>query len=128
MSLRIVLGAAGVVALLLGLFFLFAPGTAIESFQLGASDVASRLFARVFGGALVSFAVMNFVASPDPGSTGLYALVIGNLLMHLFGIGVDFTETFPKTGGWWGGLVVHVVFIAAFGYCLLNWDKVTKSA
>lgn len=69
MSLRIILIAAGVVGLLFGLMFLLAPDMAIQSFQLGTSDVASHLFARSEGAALVSVAVMNFVASRDPGAS-----------------------------------------------------------
>jgi uncharacterized protein YjeT (DUF2065 family) len=123
MTLRIVLIAAGIVAILLGLLFLLAPDMAIQSFQLGASDVPSRLFARVFGGTLMSLGVVNILASGDGRSNALSAIVVGNILGHLFGIGVDFTETFPKTGGWWLGLAIHLVFIAAFGYYLLNWNK-----
>jgi hypothetical protein len=128
MSLRIVLIASGIVGLIFGLFFLFAADAAISSFQLGASDVASRLFARAEGAALISLAVANLLASADRGSTALRGLVVGNLLIHILGIIIDFTETYPRTGGWWVGLVVHVIFIIAFGYYLLNWQKVAKPA
>lgn len=124
MSLRIVLIAAGVVGLLLGLLFLLAPETAIQSFQLGTPDVASRLFARVTGSALFSVAIMNFVASRDTGgSWALRGVLVVNLLLHIFGIGLDFTEAFPKTGGWWVGTIIHVIFIAAFGYYLTKWRE-----
>ena len=127
MSLRIVLIASGIVAILFGAFFLLAADTAIQSFELGSSDVASRLFARVFGGTLISLGIVNFLASADQGSPALRAIVVGNLLIHAFGIAVDFTETFPKTGGWWVGLAIHVIFIAAFGYYLVNWSKAAKA-
>ena len=126
MILRITLVAAGLLAAVFGAFLLFGADAAIQSFALGNSDVASRLFARVFGGALISVAVMNFIASTDGGSSpALRAVVVANVLFHAFGIGTDFTETFPKTGGWWIGMAVHVVFILAFGYCLANWSKAT---
>jgi hypothetical protein len=127
MFLRITLIASGVVAAIIGLFLLLGADAAIQSFQLGTSDVASRLFARVFGGALVSVAIMNFIASADRGSSaGLRAVAVANVLFHVFGIATDFTETFPKTGGWWAGMAAHVIFILAFGYCLVNWSKVTR--
>ena len=50
-------------------------------------------------------------------------ILAGNLFIHVMGIVIDFTETFPKAGGWWVGLVVHVVFIAAFGYLLFKGSK-----
>ena len=127
MSLRIVLIASGVVGALFGLFFLIAPDAAIQSFQLGASDVPSRLFARAEGSGLISLAVVNFIASTDRGSAALRGVVAGNLLAHIFGIAIDFTETFPKTGGWWVGFAVHVIFIAAFGYYLINWNRMAKA-
>lgn len=46
-----------------------------------------------------------------------------NLLLHIFGIGVDFTEAFPKTGGWLVGAVIHVIFIVAFGWYLTKWRE-----
>jgi hypothetical protein len=123
MSVRIVLIAAGVVGLLFGLMFLLAPDMAIQSFQLGTADVASRLFARS-GAALVSVAVMNFLASRDSGgSWALRGVLVVNLLLHVFGIGIDFTEAFPKTGGWLVGAVIHVIFIAAFGWYLTKWRE-----
>ena len=128
MSLRVVLIASGIIGLIFGLYFLFAADAAIANFQLGASDVPSRLFARAEGAAIISYAIANILASGDRGSTALRGLVVGNLLVHIFGILIDFTETFPKTGGWWVGLVVHVIFIIAFGYYLLNWQKVGKPA
>ena len=124
MSLRIVLIAAGVVGLIFGLLFLLAPDMAIQSFQLGASDVPSRLFGRAEGAALVSVAIMNFIASRDSGgSWALRGVLAVNLLLHIFGIAIDFTEAFPKTGGWWVGAIVHLVFIVAFGYYLARWRE-----
>jgi hypothetical protein len=124
MSVGIVLIAAGVVGLLFGLMFLLAPDMAIQSFQLGTADVASRLFARSEGAALVSVAVMNFLASRDSGgSWALRGVLVVNLLLHVFGIGIDFTEAFPKTGGWLVGAVIHVIFIAAFGWYLTKWRE-----
>ena len=80
-----------------------------------------RLFARAEGSGLLVVGIVNIIASRDSGSTALWALVLGNLLLHIFGIGIDFTEKFPKTGGWWVGFAVHMIFILAFGWYLLNW-------
>jgi hypothetical protein len=124
MSLRVVLIASGVIGLLFGLMFLLVPDMAIQNFQLGTADVASRLFGRSEGAALVSVALMNFIASRDRGgSWALRGVLAANLLLHIFGIGVDFTEAFPKTGGWWVGTIIHLIFIAAFAWYLAKWRE-----
>jgi hypothetical protein len=64
MSLRIVLIVAGVLALLFGAYFLFWTDQAIQSFELGASDVAGRLFSRNLGGALICLGIINLIALP----------------------------------------------------------------
>jgi hypothetical protein len=105
-----------------------AADAAIQSFQLGRSDVAGRLFARAEGSALIAVGVVNILASGDTGSTALWALVVGNLIIHILGIAIDFTEKFPKTGGWWVGFVVHVIFIVAFGGILIWWQAMEGAA
>ncbi|HZP19384.1 MAG TPA: hypothetical protein VFB16_04185 [Bauldia sp.] len=121
MSLQIVLIASGAIAACFGALFFVAADTAIRTFELGASDVASRLFARSTGAGLIAIAVINVIASQDAGSGALYAIVIGNLLLHVLAIAVDFTEKFPRKGGWWVGFAVHIVLILAFGYYAIWW-------
>jgi hypothetical protein len=123
MTPRVVLIASGIIGLLFGAMFMFNADGTIQSFQLGASDVASRLFARAEGSALIGVAIINLIASADRGSRALTAVLAGNLFIHVMGIVIDFTESFPKAGGWWIGLAVHVVFILAFGYLLLKGSK-----
>lgn len=124
MSIRIVLVVSGLVALLFGAFMLFAADAAIQGFQLGASDVPSRLFARAEGASLIGFAIINLMASGDRFSPALRGIVAGNLFIHVMGIAVDFTETFPRTGGWFVAMAIHVIFIIAFGTYLLRWRQV----
>ena len=123
MRLRVVLIVSGIIAILLGAFLFLAPDSAVTSFQLGTSDVASRLFARGFGGTLMVVGFVNLMASSDQGSPALRALVLGNLLIHIAAIVTDFTETFPASAGWWAGFIVHIALILAFGYYLLNWPQ-----
>ena len=127
MSLRIVLIVAGILALLFGVYFLFWADQAIQSFELGASDVASRLFGRSLGVALISLGVVNLMSSADIGSTALRAVVVGNIVVHVLSPIVDVTEAFPWTAGRWVGLAIHVVLIVAFGYYLMNWNKVATA-
>jgi hypothetical protein len=127
MSLRIILIASGVVGILFGLFFLFGAESAIASYNLGDSTLPARLFARATGAALISFGVINILASSDTGSSALRAVVIGNIVVHLMSLGVDFSESYARNGGVWVGLAVHIIFIVAFGWALLNWGKMARA-
>jgi hypothetical protein len=117
--------AAGVAGLLFGLFFLLGPTQAIESYNLGAPTLPALLFARSTGAALVSLGLINLLAAFDRGSPALRALALGNFVIHVLSIFVDFSENYPKNAGVWIGLAVHIIFIAAFGYCLVHWREMT---
>jgi hypothetical protein len=124
---RYALIGAGIMALIFGSMFVFFVDFGIQSFEIGASDVTSRLLGRVLGVSLLAVALMNFMSAGDPGSPALKALVTGNLFMHVLGPAVDFAETFPITGAYLASAALHVVFIGWFGYCLLNWNRLTGS-
>ena len=126
MSLRIILIAGGIVALLFGLFFVLGSETIIQGYSLGPSNVAERLFARAIGASLLTLGVIDLLASMDLGSPALRAVVIGNVVTHILDLIVDFSEGAAANPGVWLSAVVHVVFIVAFGYCLINWGKMTK--
>ena len=128
MVIRVVLIVSGIIGLLFAAFFLFMPEAGIQSFHLGAPDIASRLFARNFALALGVIGIVNILASGDRGSSALRALLFGNLIVHIGAPLVDLTETFERDAGWWGSMTVHALFIIAFGYCLLNWGRLTAGA
>ena len=128
MIVRVTFLAAGIVALLFGLFFLLAAGQAIQAYNLGAPAVPATLFARSTGAALVSLGLIDVIASADRGSRALWALAVGNVVIHVLSIGVDFSAPYAKNAGVWIGLVVHIVFIAAFSYCLVHWREMTSRA
>jgi hypothetical protein len=128
MSLRVVLIASGVIALLLGFYFIFLPDNAIASFEIGASDVASRLLMRGLGGSLVALGIVNLLSSADRGSPALLAIVVGNIAVHIINPLLDLIETFPWTAGRWASIAIHAVFLVAFGYYLANWNRVTEKA
>jgi hypothetical protein len=125
--LRIIMLVAGVIATLFGLFFLLGAESAISSDNLGDSTLPARLFTRATGAGLIAIGVINLLASRDRGSPALQAIVIGNLLLHLIAIWVDFGESYARNGGIYVGLAVHVIFIIAFGWVLLNWKRLTSA-
>jgi hypothetical protein len=124
---RVILIASGILAILFGLFFLVGAEGAIGSYGLGESTLPARLFARATGAGLISIGIINILASGDRGSPALRAIVIGNIVIHVLSLGVDFSESYAKSAGIWVGLAVHVIFIVAFGYMLINWNRLTKA-
>jgi hypothetical protein len=129
MSLRVILIVSGAIGILFGLFFLVGAESAIQSYGLGDSTLPARLFARATGASIVSIGLINILASPDKsGSIALRAIAIGNIVIHVISLGVDFSEGYERNAGVWVGLIVHVVIIAAFAYALMNWQKVATAA
>ena len=118
MSIRILLIIVGVVSMVFGLFFLLEPEMAIEEFQVGSADAPLRLAIRELGGALISLAVIDWLSAADKGSRALRGVVTGNILFFLFNTGLDFTESFPKTGLWYAVTIVKIAAILALGYSL----------
>jgi len=128
MAMRVILIVSGVVAILVGLLFIFGADSAIQSYNLGESTLVTRLFVRAAGAGILSFGILNLLCVGDIGSRALRAVVVGNLVIHVLSIGVEFSESYVRNTGVWIGLVVHVAFIIAFGYLLLNWKSVPKAA
>lgn len=123
MGLRILLVISGIVAILLGGAMLFAPESMITGFQLGVPEMAGRAFARSMGGALICVGIINLLAVRDQHSPALYAVVVGNFLLHVVSPAIDFLEPFPKEGGFWGSVALHAVFAIAFGYYAMTWNR-----
>lgn len=123
---RVTFLAAGLVALLFGLFFLLGADQAVGSFGVGAPTVPALLFARSTGALLTSLGIVNLIAAFDRGSWAQFGLVIGNIVVHVLSIFADFSESYPRTASVWIGLAVHVIFIAAFGYCLVHWRQMMR--
>jgi hypothetical protein len=123
MGLRILLVVSGLVAILLGGLMLFAPESMITGFQLGAPELAGRAFARSMGGALICVGVIDLLAIRDHHSPALYAVVVGNFLLHVVSPAIDFMEPFPKEGGFWVSVALHAAFALAFGYYAITWNR-----
>jgi hypothetical protein len=124
MGLRILLAISGLVAILIGGVMLLMPDAMITAFQLGTPEMGGRVFAHSMGGALVCVGIINLLAMRDDHSPALYAILVGNLLLHLTSPIIDFMEPFPKEGGFWVGVALHAAFVVAFGYYLVNWNRV----
>jgi hypothetical protein len=115
---------AGVIGLLFGLFFLLAAGQAIATYELGAATVPARLFARTAGAVLIALSVANLLAMNDRGSRALWALAVGNVVVHILSIAVEFSENYPRNAGVWVGVAIHLILVTAFIYCLIHWRQI----
>lgn len=65
--------------------------------------------------------VINFLSRNDPGSPALAAVMVGNILFHVLGIGVDtydYVSGFMKLSGLVSGLVPHTLLADGFAYYL----------
>jgi hypothetical protein len=124
---RYTFAIAGAIGLLFGLFFLLAAGQAIIANGLGEAGLAARLFARSTGAAIIAISVANLLAMFDRGSRALWALAVGNVVIHLLSIAVEFSERYPRNAGVWVGVAIHGVLIAAFAYCLVHWRQIWAS-
>ncbi len=118
---------SGVVGMLIGLFLLLAAGQALAGFDLGAPTLPALLFARSAGAAILSLSVVNFVVAFHPFSLTMRTLAVGNVLIHLLSIAVDFSERYPRNTGAWASVALHVVLIAAFAYCIIHWREMTAA-
>ena len=79
----------------------------------------ARWVLQWMGCVLVVVGVINILARNDEGSPALRAIMIGNIVLHVLGLGVDVyhhLEGFVQISGVVMGAVVHGVLIAGFVY------------
>jgi hypothetical protein len=124
MATRVILIVTGIVAILVGLNYLFAAETAVLSFDVGDATLAARIFVRATGAAVLAIGVINVLSVGDPGSRALRAVMIGNVVVHAASLYGDYVaETFSRNAVLYVTSIVHVAFIVAFGYLLATWRK-----
>jgi len=110
---------AGIVPTLFGLSMLAAPHDMLTNMARDSAE--GGLVLQWMGVALVSVGAINFLSRNDPGSVALRAVMTGNIVLHILGLGIDVyhhTLGFVQTSGVIMGAVVHGIFIAGFGYYL----------
>lgn len=120
MATQIVLVAAGILGILVGLNYLFATETAVLSFNLGDATSPAMLFARTTGAAILALGVINILAAGDAGSPTLRAVIIGNIVAHAASLFGDFSQRVDGNPVLWITVVTNVAFVVAFGYLLAS--------
>ena len=94
-------------------------------FDLGEPNMLVRLFARATGAAILAIGTINLLSVGDPGSRALRAVMVGNIVVHAASLVADFSESYARNAALWGIVALHVIIIAAFGYCLAQWRSLT---
>ena len=116
MSPKLALSIAAVVALLVGLGLVLAPGQMLASFGLPSNE--GLAITRDTGVTLITIGIINWLGRGATG-TPLRALLIGNLFIHIAELVVDGLEiaTGVLSSAAVAGLVPHVllgvIFVAA---------------
>jgi hypothetical protein len=121
---RIVLIVSGLLAILVGLNYLFFAQSAVLAFDIGDATLSARLFARATGAAVLALGVINLICVGDNGSRALRAVFIGNIVAHAASLYGDYVaESFERNAILLATSAIHVAFVVAFGYLLLTSRK-----
>jgi hypothetical protein len=86
MKLSVVFALAGVLAILFGLSFLFAPAQTLALYGFESTTPGWRYAAQSFGGALLGVGVMNWLARNAADSDARRAIVTGNVVSNVAGL------------------------------------------
>ena len=116
---------AGVMAIFFGLTMVFNPGQMLDMVAID-TNLSTRVVLQWMGCPLIAIGIMNILARNDGGSLGLRAIMIGNILLHFLGAGIDvfdFANGYLKVSGLAMGAVVHGVLIIGFGFYLSRLAK-----
>ena len=110
---------AGLMALFFGVTMLAAPDQMLTSMAVD-SPGAERVL-QWMSCVLISVGLINILSRNDDGSTALRAVMLGNIVLHLLGFGIDVyhhSVGFVQQSGVIMGGVVHGLLTLGFAYYL----------
>ena len=122
MSRRVFLILAGIIALFFGLGMIFNGAQMLDMVAIPTNQ-STGVVLQWMGCPLIAIGLMNLMARSDPGSQALRALLLGNILLHVFGMAIDiydYANVFIKMSGLVMGAVVHLGLIAGFAFYYLR--------
>lgn len=112
---------AAVVPGVFGLVMMAAPDLMLDNSLAVDADATARAITQWVGFGVFSLASINFFARNDAGSPALRAVMIGNVIFHVLGIGIDvmhFAAGHMSSSGLTSGLVPHTLLAVGFVYYL----------
>ena len=118
MLVRYVLRSAAVATLLIGFVMIFSPAALLNWFGSGGHD--NRHFALYLGTALIGFSLTNWLYSRVPDLNMIKPAIYGNLASILTATIIDVKSLIAGSlnQSVWLILLLHILFVAAFLYCL----------
>jgi peptidoglycan/LPS O-acetylase OafA/YrhL len=116
---RYVLRSAAIATLLLGIIMITAPGQLLLWFGNGSAD--NQHFPIYLGTALIGFSITNWLYSRFNDLSVIKPAIIGNLASLLIALIIDITSLVKDNLNQvlWLILLLHLIFAAAFLYCLI---------
>ena len=115
---------AGVLAAAFGTMMLVFPQQMLTNMARDAPE--ARCVLQWMGVVLLSVGVINILAKSDAGSPALRAVMVGNIVLHVLGFGIDVVqhlEGFVQASGVAMGGLVHGLLTAGFAYFLAKLPK-----
>ena len=119
---------AGILPVFFGMTMLLNPKQMLDMVAVD-TNLSTRLVLQWMSCPLISIGIMNLLARNDEGSKALRAIMIGNILTHVLGMGVDiyeFVNGYLKISGIIFGSVLHLVLAGAFMIYLKKLPKMSN--
>ena len=117
---------AASIGVLFSAYMILAPDKMMEGMGSQSSET-TNIILQVMCVMLFSIAVMLFLARKDEGSIALRAIIIGNIVMHIASIPIDWIGynkgIFTKISGLVPGTIIHIILAIGFIYSLKNLSK-----
>lgn len=121
MKLSTLLLINAIVAVLFGLVFVLVPATAMALYGIQLSD-AGLFTARLFGAALVTFAIISWLVRGSAGSEVVRSIAFSFFVGDIIGFIISFIyqlQGVPNALGW-STVVIYLLLGVGFGYLYLT--------
>ena len=121
MKLSTLLTINAIVAVLFGLVFLLIPATAMSWYGIQLSD-AGLFTARLFGAALLNFAIISWLVRGSAGSEVVRSIALSFSIGDLIGFIVSLIYQLQGVANslGWSTVVIYLLLGLAFGYLYLT--------
>lgn len=117
---------AAVISAIFAVYMLLAPDKMMEGLGALPNDSANVVL-QATSVMLLSIGVMTFLSRNDEGSPALRGVLIGNIVMHIVALPIDWIAyqkgTFTQISGIIPGTVTHLIFAIGFVYFLAKQNK-----
>ena len=113
---------SAILAWIFGITMMVFPEKMLDNLN-GDVSLATKVVMQWVGVGIFSIGCMNFICRNAHGSKSLRAIMAGNIILHVLGLGFDifdYSNSFMKGQGLVMGGVVHILMIGGFSYYLIR--------